>query len=82
MNNMQLILVVETNAKAKTDFFYIDTAIKHYYVIDETIKLIPVFMDGKTNYNHHKTLKCITEYVAKFTGGSSTVIYFLIKIIM
>ena len=43
---LQIILCVETNTKAKTDYLYIKTALNHFYHIDNRngIKLSPVFV--------------------------------------
>lgn len=52
---MQLIIVVESDAKAKTDYQYINTLIKHRYsLIDGTVAITPVYLGGKGNYSKIK----------------------------
>lgn len=47
----QLIFVVETNRKCKSDWIYIKDTIDYFYQYNQTqIKFTPVYMDGKGKY--------------------------------
>ncbi len=48
---MQLIIVVESDVKAKSDYQYISTLIRHRYnLLDGTVAITPVYLGGKGNY--------------------------------
>ena len=48
----QIILCVETNKQADTDSTYIMDAIRHNYVIDNSVKISKIYMKTKTRYNY------------------------------
>lgn len=53
---MQLIFVVETNKKCKSDWIYIKDTIEHFYQYDRAqVKFTPVYMDGKGKYKNKET---------------------------
>ncbi len=48
---LQLIFVVESDSRSKTDWIYIKESLEKYYVYRNSyIKLSPVYMGGKGNY--------------------------------
>ena len=71
MMGTQLIICVETNQKCKSDFIYIKDAIEQFYLLDNaSVKLSPVYMDGKGNYCSTKTLKKIAKYSRDYSVTS------------
>lgn len=57
---MQLIFVLETNKKCKSDWIYIKDTIEYFYNIDaNNIKFTQVYMDGKgiSRINKRKLIK-------------------------
>lgn len=74
---IQLIFCVESTEKAAIDSKYINQVLNQYYNVGEN-KISYVYMSGKFNYNHPKTLKKISKYIKDYrvTGsGDSYVIY-------
>ncbi len=61
----QLIIAIETTEKAAIDKFYIDTVIRKYYNVGLN-KISYVYMSGKHNYKHPKTIKQIDNLVKNF----------------
>ena len=52
---LQLIFVVETNKKCKSDWIYIKDTIDRFYQYDQAqVKFSPVYMDGKGKYNRNR----------------------------
>ena len=48
---LQLIFVVETNKKCRSDWIYIKSALEKFYTYDQAhVKLSVVYMDGRGNY--------------------------------
>lgn len=48
---LQLIFVVETNKKCRSDWIYIKSALEKFYSYDQAhVKLSVVYMDGRGNY--------------------------------
>ena len=75
---LQLIFVVETNKKCKSDWIYIKNTIDRFYKYDKAhIRLSPVYMDGKTNYLYkEKEVKnLIKQYKATASNNETKVIY-------
>ena len=75
---LQLIFVVETNKKCKSDWIYIKDTIDRFYQYDQAqVKLSPVYMDGKGKYrNKEKEISSlITQYVAGNKANQSKVIF-------
>lgn len=75
---LQLIFVVETNKKCKSDWIYIKDTIERFYEYDKTnIKFSPVYMDGKGNYKkkENEIKKLISEYGSTSKTNQSKVIY-------
>lgn len=72
----QLILCVESNSTARTDYAYIESIIKHFYVDDKKTKLSPFFLGSKGMYNASGNVKKINKMIKQFLG-ETTVIYFI-----
>lgn len=77
---LQLIICLETNPKTKSDYIYIKNTIDYFYSVNQAgVKLSPVFMDGKGNYDSRKTVKTIADYIRQYHAASennaSVVIY-------
>lgn len=67
----QLIFVVETNRKCKSDWIYIKDTIDYFYQYNQTqIKFTPVYMDGKGKYQ--KKEKEISSLISQYASVSKT----------
>ena len=74
--SLQLIIVVETDSKCKSDWIYVKETIDCFYQYDRThIKFSPVYMGGKGNYQ--KKEREIKSLIKKFGNNEkqSKVIY-------
>lgn len=68
---LQLIFVVETNKKCKSDWIYIKDTIDRFYQYDQAqVKLSPVYMDGKGKYKNKE--KEISGLISQYTAGNKT----------
>ena len=68
---LQLILCMETNERVKSDYIYINNTIKFFYELDQSnIRISPVYMCGKGNYNSSGVRKKISKFgnVVKVIG--------------
>ena len=72
---IQMILCVETNKRANTDYIYIFETIKHVYKEDRRITINKVYMGSKTKYKSKEVLRSIKQYTKDFTIGETKVIY-------
>ena len=71
MMGTQFIICVETNQKCNSDYIYIKSAIEQFYLLDNaSVRLSPVYMDGKGNYCSKKTLKRIATLSQQYTVTS------------
>ena len=70
----QIIVCVETNAKANTDWIYVKEAINRFYHIDNSIKLKAVYMGSKQKYRSAGVLRQISA-ACKLNSGTNVVIY-------
>ena len=67
--SLQLIFVVETNKKCKSDWIYIKETIDYLYQYDQTkVKLSPVYMDGKGKFKKKETE--IRDFIKKYASQS------------
>lgn len=67
---LQLIFVVETNKKCKSDWIYIkETIDRFYYYGGVQIKLSTVYMDGKNKYLVKK--KEVKSLISQYNGASA-----------
>lgn len=70
---LQLIFVVETNKKCKSDWIYIKDTIDRFFEYEQTqIKFSPIYMDGKGKYKNKKTGKEITSLISQYAAGNKT----------
>ncbi|SDF72226.1 hypothetical protein [Eubacterium pyruvativorans] len=77
--NSQLVFCVETNPKNKSDWIYIKETIEHFFKYERgSIKLSPVYMDGKSNYNSGKVQKKIESLKKQFgrDDASQTIVFY------
>ena len=74
--NRQILLCVETNKQARTDYKYIVETIRHFYINDRKIKYRPIFLESKTKYNSKDKVKEINNMINMFKGQTN-VIYFI-----
>ena len=75
---LQLVFVVETNSKCKSDWIYIKDTIEQFYLYDRTqTKFTPVYMDGKGKYkNKEKDIKTlISQFEHSNKENQTYVIY-------
>lgn len=72
---LQMILCMEANRKAATDYIYISDTIKRFYTLSNRIKISPLYMNGKNNYKSKSVLKTIDKLRKDFTSGDTEVIY-------
>ena len=75
---LQLIFVVETNKKCKSDWIYIKDTIDRFYQYDQArVKFSPVYMDGKGRYKNKEKeiLSLISQYAAGNKMNQSEVIF-------
>lgn len=62
---LQLVFVVETNSKCKSDWIYIKETIEQFYLYEPTqTKFSPVYMDGKGKYK--KKERDIKSLISQF----------------
>ncbi len=74
--NKQILLCMECNSKSRTDFLYIESAIKRFYINDRKIVYRPIFMGTKTKYDDKGVVNDINTRIRKFPGKTA-VIYFI-----
>ena len=68
---LQLIFVVETNKKCKSDWIYIKDTIDRFYQYDQAqVKFSPVYMDGKGKYKNKE--KEISSWISQYVAGNKT----------
>ena len=66
---LQLIFVVDTNKKCKSDWIYIKDTIDRFYQYDQTqVKFSPVYMDGKGKYKNKE--KEISSLISQYATGN------------
>lgn len=66
---------METNKKADTDSIYIMETIKHWYKVNNQIKINKVHMNTKSKYCSKDVLREINTKSKAFTIGETRVIY-------
>lgn len=72
---IQMILCLETNKRANTDYIYIKEVIDHLYQKSNQVKISLVHMGTKTKYRSKDVLKQIAQKMKAFTIGQTKVIY-------
>ena len=74
--NRLVLLCVESNKTARTDYIYVNETIKRFYQRDRKTTIRPVFLAGKTNYNSKSVKKQISDQSNGYLG-EIIVIYFI-----
>lgn len=74
---LQLIFVVETDKKCKSDWIYIKSVLDYYYTYGAHLKLYPVYMAGRGNYKEKESevKTMISKYKATSDTNETKVIY-------
>lgn len=75
---LQLIFVVESNSKVKSDWIYIKETIDNFYLYDTAhVKFTDIYMDGKGKYaqKDKEINKKISQYASTSPNNKSVVIY-------
>lgn len=66
---LQLIFVVETDKKCKSDWIYIKSTLNHFYQYDHTqVKLTSIYLSGKDKYKSKENE--INSKIKQFRGNS------------
>lgn len=73
----QIIMCMETQKQAGTDYVYIKETIDRFYRVDNKIKLTPIYMNSKGRYNSNGVVKEIATKTRDFTIGATKVVYFI-----
>lgn len=69
---LQLIFVVETNKKCKSDWIYIKDTIDKFYLYDMAhVKLSTVYLDGKTKYKDNGKKKEVENLLRQYNNSTS-----------
>lgn len=74
---LQIILCMETNKQAATDYIYIKDTIDRFYTYNNKTKISRVFMNTKTRYDCKDVKKEIKELTKNYRFGKTKVIYFV-----
>ena len=72
----QVLLCVEADSKSRSDYLYVESTIKHFYINDRKIIYRPIFLGSKTKYNAKGKIKEIESRKRAFSGKTN-VIYFI-----
>ena len=72
----QILLCVESNNKARTDYQYIESTIKRFYIDDRKIRYRAIYLGSKTKYNAKDKVREINNNIKNFPGDT-TIIYFI-----
>ena len=68
---LQLIFVVETSKKCKSDWIYIKDTLDRFYQYNQAqVKFSPVYMDGKGKYKNKE--KEISSLISQYAVGNKT----------
>lgn len=68
---LQLIFVVETDKKCKSDWIYIKDTIDRFYQYDQAqVKFSPVYMGGKGKYKNKE--KEISSLISQYAAGNKS----------
>lgn len=66
---LQLIFVVESNKKCKSDWIYIRDTIDRFYQYNQVqVKFSPVYMDGKGKFKNKE--KEISSLISQYAAGN------------
>lgn len=75
---IQLVFVVETDEKSRSDYIYIKSILDYRYKIqlENRIKISPVFMRGKENYNQRRVANKIDSLCKQYRRNGETKVIF------
>lgn len=72
---IQMILCLETNKRANTDYIYIKETIDYLYLKSNQIKINIVYMNTKSKYCARDVLKEISRKTKDYVHGDTKVVY-------
>ncbi|MGN0412239.1 MAG: hypothetical protein ACI4FV_04320 [Lachnospiraceae bacterium] len=75
MMALQMILCMETNKSAATDYIYIRDTINRFYMCNNKIRITPIYMNSKSRYRSKNVKLQIQRFIKDFTIGETKVIY-------
>ena len=65
---LQLIFVVETNKKSKSDWIYVKDTVDYFYKYERTeVKFSPIYMEGRGKYNSPKKQREIEQKISQYS---------------
>ena len=72
---IQVLLCMETNKRAATDYIYINETIKRFYSCNgnNKIKISPVYMNNKTRYNSKDVINEIQRLSNDYAGDTKVI---------
>ena len=75
---VQLIFVVESDEKSRSDYIYIKSVLdlKYNTRLNNEIKLSPVFMRGKGNYNQRRVKSKIESLCKQYSRNGESKVFF------
>ena len=72
---LQLIFVVETNKKSKSDWIYVKDTVDYFYKYERTeVKFSPIYMEGRGKYNSPKKQREIEQKISQYSVTSEIII--------
>lgn len=75
---VQLLFVIESTKKAKTDWAYINGTIKHYYRLSPEYSIKPIPMGGKSHFKDASVSKQIKDYREQYLPTGRTIVVYCI----
>lgn len=72
---VQIILCMETNKSAATDYVYIKDTINRFYICTNKTKITPLYMNSKSRYSSKDVVKEIQRLTKEYVIGETRVIY-------
>ena len=73
---LQLIFVVETNKKSKSDWIYVKDTVDYFYKYERTeVKFSPIYMEGRGKYNSPKKQREIEQKISQYSVTSEKDVY-------
>jgi len=75
--DIQIVLVMETNEKSKSDYMYIRSILNCWYDLQSRTdrKIVPIFMNGKGNYKNKRVISKIEKSRQAYRNGDTCVVY-------
>ena len=72
---LQLIFVVETNKKSKSDWIYVKDTVDYFYKYERTeVKFSPIYMEGRGKYNSPKKQREIEQKISQYSVHQKIII--------